>query len=325
MLSFPVVVPMRRPELQRDRLLPSLASARPRPAEVIIVDDGCVPPAAETLAVSGEVRILRLTEQGGPARARNAGARASAGESLVFLDDDVIVPADLFSRPSLSFADPGVRAVTGTFSRDSFHRNFCCHGAAAVTETLLTAVCAVRREAFFEAGGFDEAILAATVEDVDLGRRLSRDAASVRFDPDFRVVHLKHYAPVGLIRSHFVRSRDMARYLRDRGLSGMLAELGASQDRLSLPWQFAAGVVLMAAALVLTGAGLLQGSRPALAAALLAPLLAVILNQPFLPFVAARHGSWIAVATAPVLLTEFAVSVVASGWVLVSMPFSRRS
>jgi glycosyltransferase involved in cell wall biosynthesis len=72
------------------------------PVSVIVVDDGSPRPAADALgrcAVPARVS-LELVRQanGGPARARNAGFRAGSGEIVLFMDDDILPPADLLRQ-----------------------------------------------------------------------------------------------------------------------------------------------------------------------------------------------------------------------------------
>jgi hypothetical protein len=65
-------------------------------AEIIVVDDGSRIPAATCVpeAPPGTLRVLRQ-ENAGPARARNTGFRASSGELVLFVDDDILTPPDL--------------------------------------------------------------------------------------------------------------------------------------------------------------------------------------------------------------------------------------
>jgi hypothetical protein len=60
--------------------------------EVVVVDDASAEPAlpvVDTVAGGdGRVRVLRLTEHAGAARARNAAVERSTGDIVAFLDDD---------------------------------------------------------------------------------------------------------------------------------------------------------------------------------------------------------------------------------------------
>jgi glycosyltransferase involved in cell wall biosynthesis len=70
--------------------------------EVIVVDDGSSQPAADalarTVAPSGVSLHVMRQANAGPARARNAGYRAGTGEIVLFMDDDILPPADLLRR-----------------------------------------------------------------------------------------------------------------------------------------------------------------------------------------------------------------------------------
>jgi glycosyltransferase involved in cell wall biosynthesis len=75
-----------RPEMAVHALGSALAQSLP-PAEVVIVDDGSVPPF-ELRDPDPRVRLVRLPEARGVSAARNAGLAAASGELVTFLDDD---------------------------------------------------------------------------------------------------------------------------------------------------------------------------------------------------------------------------------------------
>lgn len=63
--------------------------------EVVIVDDGSEPPLERPGATPMAVRVVRQERCGfGLTRARNTGARAAAGDVLLFLDSDTLAEAD---------------------------------------------------------------------------------------------------------------------------------------------------------------------------------------------------------------------------------------
>src|SRR5438552_10182990 len=63
-----------------------------------------------------QVIVVREPADAGPAALRNAGVRAAAADVIVFVDADVEVHADAFSRIRRAFeADPGLSAVFGSY------------------------------------------------------------------------------------------------------------------------------------------------------------------------------------------------------------------
>jgi glycosyltransferase involved in cell wall biosynthesis len=72
-------------------------STLPVSYEVIVVDDASTDSTAD-ICEEYNVRMVRLTENQGPARARNIGVRESKGEIILFLDSDVTFASDLLGR-----------------------------------------------------------------------------------------------------------------------------------------------------------------------------------------------------------------------------------
>jgi histidinol-phosphate phosphatase family protein len=174
---FDVVVPtVGRPSLPT--LLRSLAEAAgPAPDRVVVVDDR--PDPAEPLRAANGVQVVRSHGRG-PAAARNAGWRETTGEWVVFLDDDVVVPADWRERlgTDLSLAGPDVAAVQGRIAvplpagrrATDWERNV----RGLEHARWASADIACRRRALQAVGGFDERFPRAYREDSDLAVRLRR-------------------------------------------------------------------------------------------------------------------------------------------------------
>ena len=84
--------------------------------EIVVVDDA---PDAETETVadafaSGSPRARYVAHShGGAARARNYGARIAAGEVIIFIDDDMLVPADLIARHLQALEENAPAVVSG--------------------------------------------------------------------------------------------------------------------------------------------------------------------------------------------------------------------
>jgi len=152
------------------------------------------------------------------AAARNAGARRASGDILVFVDSDVEVHPDAFTRIRAAYAaDPGLVAVYGAYdavpaapTTVSAFRNLLHHHVhntcAGPSETFWTGLGAVRTREFLALRGFDEERYPhPSIEDIELGDRLSRAGAHVVLDPTIQGTHLKSWTLRGMLWTDFAR------------------------------------------------------------------------------------------------------------------------
>jgi glycosyltransferase involved in cell wall biosynthesis len=84
----------------------------PAPLEVIVVDNSEGDPATRAAAERSGARYL-LMATGGLSAARNAGARATRGRFVAYIDDDAVAEPEWVGALARGFADPAVGAVTG--------------------------------------------------------------------------------------------------------------------------------------------------------------------------------------------------------------------
>jgi hypothetical protein len=220
-----------------------------------------------------------------PAAARNAGAERAAQPVLVFVDSDVIVHRDAFTRIRAAFdRDPDLTALFGSYDDApeapgavSGFRNLLHHhvhqSAAGRVGTFWTGLGAIRRAAFGAAGGFDETL--PWMEDVDLGIRLSREGARIVLDPTIQGTHLKSWTLPQMVWT------DLAR----RGVPwvGIVLRSGGG-DQLNLGWRHR-----LSAAACLIGLAALARRRAGVALAALATLVA--LNLSFYGLLLRRRGA----------------------------------
>lgn len=229
-----IVASRDRPALLVDLLL-SLAGATPPPAEVVIVDDGSTKPVAAQLPSRTwpfRLRTLRNESSNGPASARNRAVHASRGDLLLFTDDDCVVDERWVEALVLPFTGDD-RLLAGVGGRvlardgDLYSRYFEFHRVleprphdASKPERvpyLVTANCAVRRDAFMRAGGFDETIRFAGGEDAALSMRLAKSGFHFHRQPDAVVRH--RFRPgVRALARMFYQYGVGGRYVVDRYL-----------------------------------------------------------------------------------------------------------
>jgi glycosyltransferase involved in cell wall biosynthesis len=251
-------------------------------------------------AIEGELgeadELIVVTEPpgAGPAAARNAGATRAAGDVLAFVDADVVLHPGALDRIRSAFAaDPTLVALFGSYDdspeapglvsgfRNLLHHHVH-HQGAGDAATFWAGIGAIRRGAFEGSGGFDaERYPAPSVEDIELGLRLTRGGARIVLDPRIQGTHLKGWSLAGMVRTDFA----------SRGVPWveLLLRPGTSRAVLNLGWHHR----LSAAAAVLA-AGALPARRPrALVAAILA---LVLLNRPLYGLLWRRRGPTEAVA-----------------------------
>jgi glycosyltransferase involved in cell wall biosynthesis len=143
-------------------------------AEILIVDDGSIDETAQIVSgLSSPVRLIRKTN-GGPAAARNLGARQAIGDWLAFLDaDDSWLPEKLerqmtLARPEVGlihclYKEPSGMAVPDVICFDDlWERNYI--GCSTVL---------MRKELFLKLDGFDVDPKLVGVEDYNFWMRVA--------------------------------------------------------------------------------------------------------------------------------------------------------
>ncbi len=196
------------------RCLSSLGESTPTPEEIIVVADG-VTDGFWRLAQDFGSQVLRIPTLGGPARARNLGARKSKGDILFFVDADVTIPPDALNQIVVAFQnDPDLAAVLGSYDDEPFETNFLSRyknlfhhyvhqSANAEASTFWGVSGAIRREVFLAMGGFDEGYRRPSIVDIDLGYRLKGAGYRIRLLKNLKVKHLKRRDVLSLLKADF--------------------------------------------------------------------------------------------------------------------------
>lgn len=92
------------------------------PFEIIVIDDGS---SDETVSIlekqfPEKIKLIKLTENGGPARARNVGIKAADGHYIAFQDaDDIWHPEKLRIINEIILANPGIKFLFHPFTLSS--------------------------------------------------------------------------------------------------------------------------------------------------------------------------------------------------------------
>ena len=226
--TISVIVPVHRGGAPFRRCLSSLEALAPAPHEIIVVADG--DPESGRVAETMGVQVLRTPAPGGPARARNLGAQHARGDLLFFLDADVTVLPDAIARLDTLFTrDPNLTAVIGSYDDQPAESNFLSryknlmhhyvHQISQETASTFWGACgAIHRDTFLTMGGFDERYRHPSVEDIELGYRLTKAGYRIRLDKALQIKHLKRWTVTSLLKADFFhRALPWTRIiLRDR-------------------------------------------------------------------------------------------------------------
>jgi GT2 family glycosyltransferase len=131
---------------------------------------------------------------------------------LVFVDADVLVHPDAFVRIRAAFeSDPGLSGVFGSYDDTPVHdstvsafRNLLHHhvhqSSPGPAKSFWAGLGAIRRDVFLDIGGFDDAYDVPSIEDVELGLRLTDAGHRIELAPDIQGKHLKAWTLPAMIR-----------------------------------------------------------------------------------------------------------------------------
>ena len=173
-MRLAIVIPALDEAANLARLLPDLARDCPG-AEIVVVDGGSRDETAVVVARAPGPRLLATAR--GRALQMNHGARATGGDTLLFLHADTRLPAGAAEAIAQALAEPGV--VGGRFDVrfDNARALFRVIAWFMNARSRASGICTgdqaifVRRADFEAIGGYPEIPL---MEDIELSRALKR-------------------------------------------------------------------------------------------------------------------------------------------------------
>ena len=180
--------------------------------ECLVVDDNS---SEDTISVAKRfpVKVIELSENNGPAHARNSGAKASSAAILIFIDSDVLIFPDTISKIVQAFQEhKDVAAIIGSYDdepqetsfisefKNLFH-HYVHQNSNETASTFWSGCGAIRKNVFMEAGGFSESFKRPAIEDIELGNRLVKTHHKIMLKKEIQVKHLKRWTFLGLIKT----------------------------------------------------------------------------------------------------------------------------
>ncbi len=194
-LLLSVIIPtFRRPDALDRCLISLIAGAeliQPDRLEIVVSDDDPSGSARELVRQYPDFVTWTQGPCRGPAANRNAGARRTKGDLLIFLDDDCIPHKDLLAAyAEAAQNNPQADIVEGKIVADRQMRY--AYEVCPTNETggyLWSANMAVRRGCFESLGGFDEDYPFAAMEDMDFHYRCQKASKVIVFCPRACVCH----------------------------------------------------------------------------------------------------------------------------------------
>lgn len=211
-IHISIVIPVYNGGVSFQKCLASIHKSHRQPDEIIVVADGDSDGSWQ-VAESFGATVFRLPSSGGPARARNVGAKAAQGDVLFFVDADVTLHSDTLNLIEQRFAEsPELTGLIGSYDDEpgasnflSQYKNLFHHYNHQISDEVVStfwgACGAVRKSAFEAVGGFDERYKKPCIEDIELGYRLTQAGYAIRLDKNIQIKHLKQWQPISLLRA----------------------------------------------------------------------------------------------------------------------------
>jgi glycosyltransferase involved in cell wall biosynthesis len=321
-MTVAVIIPVFNSSQLLSETLLAVHSGTRVPDELIVIDDGSKDDSAHTAERFG-ARVVRMPQNVGPAACRNYAALLSQSEILMFLDSDTCVHEDTIERMERCLAsDASLTAVIGSYDDTPRHPGICsqyrnlahCYVHRSANRAALTfwSGCgAVRRAWFFEVDGFDERYRKPSIEDIELGYRMSDRGARILLDPEICVTHTKHWTVSSSIASDILK----------RGVPWMvlLLERRKMPDDLNLRRRHRIAAVLTGAALVCLAACV--RSALWLVPCLILATLALCMDAGLLKFIYRKRGFRSLMVAASMTLVQNLCKLVSTGGGLLLFAF----
>lgn len=208
-----VVIAVHNGGADLEKCLAAVSASSYQVCECILVDDASTDGMINAAAGRYGSRVIRLERQGGPANARNLGAKEAVGDIIFFTDADVLLHPDAIARAvDVLQSDREIAAVIGSYDDQPGHASFISQyrnlfhhwvhqTSAEEASTFWTGCGAIRRNIFLEMGGFSQKYQRPSIEDIELGMRMRHSGHRIRLVRDMYGKHMKRWGLLDMIRT----------------------------------------------------------------------------------------------------------------------------
>jgi glycosyltransferase involved in cell wall biosynthesis len=200
MVDATIIVPAHNSEKTISKTIESLQNQKTKKKfEVIIVDDKSTDNTKKIATAYKEIQYI-FQEKGGPAKARNLGAKKAKGKILVFIDSDCEAEPNWLEEMLKPFEYPNVAGVQGAyktkqkelpaiFTQIEIEDRYDLMKTHPKIDWIGSYSAAYLKRAFMQAKGFDENFPTASGEDPELSFRISKLGYRLEFNQNAIVYH----------------------------------------------------------------------------------------------------------------------------------------
>ena len=246
-MKISIVIPVYNSSLTLKECLNSIFASSYKDYEVIVVSDSSTDNSV-SIAKEYKTKIIELSQNKGPAVARNKGSESAEGEILLFLDSDVIISEDSLNLIIDKFQQHEVNAIQGIYSHKpnykylatQFYQSYLCYYVwpkdKRYATTLVTGCFAIRKKIFNRLSGFDVNIDKASCEDEKFGYSLIENGYEILILRNLQVVHMVNYDVVKFIKRRLTQEIDRIKfYLREKTYKNKIKQLNYFRVILGIP------------------------------------------------------------------------------------------
>ena len=293
-MKISIIIPVYNASLTLKECLDAIFDSNFKDFEVIVVSDNSTDDSVK-IAKQYQCKIIELKENKGPAFARNSGAQISKGDTLIFIDSDVIINKGSLISVANKFLDKEINVIQGIYSHEPSYKNlstqyqqsFYCYYSwntnIKYTSSLITNCFAIRKKIFIDVKGFNTDIKGATCEDEEFGYVLIEKGYKILILRELNGKHRVNYSLKKLVKRNFAIYIDTTKsYLRNRTYVKKVKQLNY--------WKILTGIPIFGLIFLSLVATVIFFDKTILSAFVLLNIIFILLHLEFIKFVAKTKG-----------------------------------